>query len=91
MESIPNCPHCHSEYTYHDGVQFVCPNCAYEWSPQNVVENEEKTVKDSNGNSVISYGVEYSCVMVIISSPDLVKGGTYTLTIGSISGSVQAE
>ncbi|MDY4594870.1 MAG: zinc ribbon domain-containing protein YjdM [[Pasteurella] aerogenes] len=50
MESIPNCPQCHSEYTYHDSVQFVCPDCAYEWSPQDVVENEEKTVKDSNGN-----------------------------------------
>lgn len=49
------------------------------------------TVKDSNGNSVISYEVEYSCAMVIISSPDIVKGDTYTLTIGSTSGSVQAE
>lgn len=49
------------------------------------------TVKDSNGNSIISYDVEYSCAMVIISSPDIVKGETYTLTIGSTSGSVQAE
>ena len=48
-------------------------------------------VKDSNGNSVISYEVEYSCAIVIISSPDIVKGDTYTLTIGSTSGSVQAE
>ncbi|MDY4280877.1 MAG: zinc ribbon domain-containing protein YjdM [[Pasteurella] mairii] len=51
MENIPNCPNCHSEYTYHDGVQFVCPDCAHEWSLQDMVEeNEEKTVKDSNGN-----------------------------------------
>ncbi|MDD7436428.1 MAG: carbohydrate-binding domain-containing protein [Lachnospiraceae bacterium] len=55
-------------------------------SPGSVV-----TVKDSNGNSVISYEVEYSCVMVIISSPDILKGDTYTLTIGTTSGSVQAE
>ncbi len=55
-------------------------------SPGSVV-----TVKDSNGNSVISYEVEYSCAMVIISSPDIVKGDAYTLTIGSTSGSVQAE
>lgn len=55
-------------------------------SPGSVV-----TVKDSKGNSVISYEVEYSCAMVIISSPDIVKGDTYTLTIGSTSGSVQAE
>ena len=55
-------------------------------SPGSVV-----TVKDSNGNSVISYEVEYSCAMVIISSQDIVKGDAYTLTIGSTSGSVQAE
>ena len=55
-------------------------------SPGSVV-----TVKDSNGNSIISYEVEYSCVLVIISSPDIVKGDAYTLTIGSTSGSVQAE
>lgn len=55
-------------------------------SPGSVV-----TVKDSNGNRVISYEVEYSCAMVMISSPDIVKGDAYTLTIGSISGSVQAE
>ena len=55
-------------------------------SPGSVV-----TVKDSNGNSVISYEVEYSCAMVIIISPDIVKGDTYTLTIGSTSGSIQAE
>lgn len=55
-------------------------------SPGSVV-----TVKDSNGNSVISYEVEYGCAMVIISSPDIVKGDIYTLTLGSKSGSVQAE
>lgn len=55
-------------------------------SPGSVV-----TVQDSNGNSVVSYEVEYSCAIVIISSPDIVKGDTYTLTIGSTSGSVQAE
>lgn len=55
-------------------------------SPGSVV-----TVKDSNGKSVISYEVEYSCAMVIISSPDIVKGDAYTLTIGSTSGNVQAE
>lgn len=55
-------------------------------SPGSVV-----TVKDSNGNSVISYEVEYGCAMVIISSPDIVKGDIYTLTLGPKSGSVQAE
>lgn len=49
------------------------------------------TVKDSSGTVIISYAVEYSCVLVIISSPDIVKGETYTLAIGSISGSIEAN
>lgn len=54
-------------------------------------EGSTVTVKDSNGNPVISYDVEYSCEMVIISSPEIVKGDTYTLTVGSTSGSIEAE
>ena len=49
------------------------------------------TVTDSNGTVVIEYDVEYSCVLVIISSADIVKGETYTLNIGSASGDVIAN
>ena len=31
MATLPNCPKCNSEYTYEDGVLFVCPECAHEW------------------------------------------------------------
>ena len=27
-----NCPLCNSEYTFHNGVNFECPNCDYEWN-----------------------------------------------------------
>jgi len=30
--SLPPCPKCHSEYTYEDGAQYVCPECAHEWN-----------------------------------------------------------
>ncbi|MGC7560598.1 zinc ribbon domain-containing protein YjdM [Pasteurella sp. PK-2025] len=50
MEPMPNCPKCHSEFVYHDSVNFVCPDCAHEWSGNEVVENDEKIIKDSNGN-----------------------------------------
>ena len=49
------------------------------------------TVKDADGNVVISYDVEYTCVLVIISSPDIIKGNTYTLTVGSTSGTITAN
>jgi len=32
MSALPACPLCHSDYTYEDGAQFVCPECAHEWS-----------------------------------------------------------
>ena len=51
MENLPNCPKCNSEYTYEDGVLFICPECAYEWTAESANENEDElVVKDSNGN-----------------------------------------
>lgn len=49
------------------------------------------TVKDASGNTLISYEAEYTYVLVIISSPDIVKDETYTLTVGSVSNSIQAS
>ncbi|HFH8171737.1 TPA: alkylphosphonate utilization operon protein PhnA, partial [Streptococcus agalactiae] len=34
MATLPNCPKCNSEYTYEDGVLFVCPECAHEWGQE---------------------------------------------------------
>ena len=37
MNNLPNCPKCNSEYVYEDGALLVCPECAYEWNPAEVV------------------------------------------------------
>ena len=51
MNQLPNCPKCNSEYTYEDGNLLVCPECAYEWNPEEVAEEESSNVvKDANGN-----------------------------------------
>ena len=51
MENIPNCPKCGSEYTYQDGDLYICPECAYEWNPNEEEEAEQGlVVKDANGN-----------------------------------------
>lgn len=34
METLPNCPECQSTYTYEDGLMYVCPECAHEWSKE---------------------------------------------------------
>ncbi len=50
--TFPACPKCNGENTYNDTIQFVCPDCAYEWTGEEVIENDEDQliVKDSNGN-----------------------------------------
>lgn len=50
------------------------------------------TLKDSRGNTIIpSYTPELDFAVVILSSPDIVKGETYTLTIGSTTGEFTAK
>ncbi|UUV99021.1 zinc ribbon domain-containing protein YjdM [Vagococcus luciliae] len=52
METLPNCPECQSTYTYDDGLMYVCPECAHEWSKE-----EEKITeivkKDAFGNPLV--------------------------------------
>lgn len=48
-------------------------------------------VQDANGKTLVSYDTEYACVLVIISTPELKKGESYTLTVGDYSGPVQAS
>jgi len=78
MVAYPNCPKCHSEYTYEDGVNYVCPECAHEWS-MNATEQESDAliVKDANGNLL----ADGDSVTII---KDLkVKGSSSTLKIGT--------
>lgn len=49
MSALPQCPACQSEYTYEDGLNYVCPECAHEWSIAGDTE-EHKVIKDANGN-----------------------------------------
>lgn len=78
MAAYPNCPKCNSEYTYEDGINFVCPECAYEWNA-NATEEESDAliVRDANGNLL----ADGDSVTVI---KDLkVKGSSSTLKIGT--------
>lgn len=50
------------------------------------------TLTDSGGNTVIpTYTPELDFDVVILSSPDIVKGGTYTITVGSTTGQFTAK
>ena len=48
--SLPPCPQCQSKYTYEDGGQYVCPECAHEWNEtETPTADEGLNVKDANG------------------------------------------
>lgn len=49
--SLPPCPKCQSEYTYEDGAQHVCPECAHEWNEADAAaaSDDALEVKDANG------------------------------------------
>ena len=51
----------------------------------------EIILKDTSGKTLISYKPELDFAVVILSSPDIVKGQTYTITIGSQSGEFEAS
>jgi protein PhnA len=53
MTTLPKCPTCRSEYTYEDGENYVCPECAHEW-PQTAAASatEVSVVRDAFGNEL---------------------------------------
>lgn len=53
MNQLPNCPKCNSEYVYEYGLLLVCPECAFEWNPAEIVEEDERIrAIDANGNQL---------------------------------------
>ena len=49
------------------------------------------TLTDQSGNEIISYTPELSFAVVILSSPDITSGETYTITVGEASGEFEAS
>ena len=76
--SYPACPQCTSEFTYHDGLQLVCPECGHEWQAEDAAaEAEELLVKDANG-AVLADGDTVVLVkdLKIKGSSQVIKQGT---------------
>lgn len=51
----------------------------------------ELTLKDAAGNTVVTHTPDMSYAILIYSSPEIVKGETYTLTVGADSGEITAN
>ncbi|PLY09062.1 MAG: alkylphosphonate utilization protein [Arcobacter sp.] len=78
MSQLPNCPKCGSEYTYEDGSLLICPECAHEWSANEVESDEDiLVVKDANG-TILQDGDDVTVVK------DLkVKGSSSGIKVGT--------
>jgi protein PhnA len=78
MSQLPNCPKCGSEYTYEDGSLLICPECAHEWSANEVESDEDVlVVKDANG-TILQDGDDVTVVK------DLkVKGSSSGIKVGT--------
>ncbi|MGB0834067.1 MAG: zinc ribbon domain-containing protein YjdM [Psychrobium sp.] len=75
--SLPACLKCSSEYVYQDQDLLICPECAFEWSPQELAEESQLNIKDANG-TLLSEGDK------ITFAKDLkVKGSSQVLKIGT--------
>ncbi|MCV6615898.1 MAG: zinc ribbon domain-containing protein YjdM [Cellvibrionaceae bacterium] len=75
--SLPPCPSCNSEYVYQDQALLICPECGYEWNPEEAAEQDTVTVKDVNGTT-LEAGDKVTFIK------DLkVKGSSQVLKIGT--------
>ena len=49
------------------------------------------TLQDASGNTILTHAPELAFAVVILSSPDIVSGETYTITVGADSGTFEAN
>ncbi len=89
MSNYPNCPECNSEYTYDDGLLFICPECAHEWAKDSATDagETEKVIKDANGN-VLQDGDSITVIkdLKVKGSSLVVKVGTKIKNIRLVDG-----
>ena len=82
MSDFPDCPKCHSTYSYEDGYLLICPECSHEWSKksetdQSEAQTVEAQVTDANGN-ILRNGDT-----VIVTKSLKVKGSSAVVKVGT--------
>ena len=89
MSSLPNCPLCSSKFTYEDGRNYVCPECAHEWSKDATTsaQDQKQVIRDSVGN-VLTDGDTITVIkdLKVKGSSAVVKVGTKVKNIRLVEG-----
>ncbi|PIE82246.1 MAG: alkylphosphonate utilization protein [Cardiobacteriales bacterium] len=70
------CPKCQGDYCYNDGINYVCPECAFEWNDATLLDETPK-VLDANGTELAD-GDTVSLIKAL-----KLKGSTQTLKQGT--------
>jgi len=87
--TLPKCPKCNSEYTYQDGVLYICPECAYEWSDsvEEKIVDDGQIIKDAHGN-ILKDGDTVTVIkdLKVKGSSLVVKVGTKVKNIRLVGG-----
>ena len=79
-DTLPNCPKCESNYVYVDQPLLICPECGYEWNPEEAAAEELIEVKDANG-TLLCEGDKVTVIkdLKIKASSQVIKIGTKAL------------
>ncbi len=89
MSELPACPQCASSYVYEDGNNYVCPECATEWSKDAIVDEvvADSGVRDSNG-ALLADGDTVTVIkdLKVRGSSSVVKVGTKVKNIRLTDG-----
>jgi protein PhnA len=89
MSNLPKCPACGSEFTYEDGNNYICPECAHEWSKDETAGDSTDVliVKDANGN-LLQDGDTITVIkdLKVKGSSSVVKVGTRVKIIRLVEG-----
>ena len=75
--SLPACPKCQCEYIYEDQQLLICPECAYEWNPNNTSDEDAILVTDANG-TLLADGDK-----VTVAKDLKIKGSSQVIKIGT--------
>lgn len=87
MSQLPPCPKCASPYVYESGSLLTCPECAYEWSPEQEAAANNKIFRDANGNE-LKDGDTVTVIkdLKVKGSSSVVKVGTKVKNIRLVDG-----
>src|SRR3990167_668875 len=89
MPKLPHCPACSSEYTYEDGGNYICPECAHEWPvvATAAVADQAAVVRDAYGN-VLQDGDSVTVIkdLKVKGTSSVVKVGTKVRNIRLVEG-----